>query len=181
MLIAVGSLAVMGLILGGLLGAAARYLAVEGNPIEAELQAMLPGSQCGQCGYVGCAQAAAALAKGEAKVTLCPPGGKAVAEALAAMLGVKVDLSAMTDSGPQLALVSEEICIGCCRCIKACPTDAIVGAAKQIHNVIREACTGCAACVDRCPTEAMTLAPAPVSLQHWVWPKPAAVASGAIV
>jgi len=181
MLIAVASLAVMGLILGGLLGTAARYLAVEGNPIEAELQAMLPGSQCGQCGYVGCAQAAAALAKGEAKVTLCPPGGKAVAEALAAMLGIKADLSAMTDSGPQLALVSEEICIGCCRCIKACPTDAIVGAAKQIHNVIRDACTGCAACVDRCPTAAMALVPVPVSLQHWVWPKPVAVASGATV
>ena len=172
MLIAVGSLAVMGLALGGLLGTAARYLAVEENPIEAELQAMLPGSQCGQCGYVGCAQAAAALAKGEAVPTLCPPGGKAVAEALAAKLGIKIDLSAVADSGPQLAVVAEEICIGCCRCVKACPTDAIVGAAKQIHNVIREACTGCAACIDRCPTEAMSLVPVPVSLQHWIWPKP---------
>jgi electron transport complex protein RnfB len=179
MLIAVGSLAVMGLALGGLLGTAARYLAVEENPIEAELQAMLPGSQCGQCGYVGCAQAAAALAKGEAVPTLCPPGGKAVAEALAAKLGIKIDLSAVADSGPQLAVVAEEICIGCCRCVKACPTDAIVGAAKQIHNVIREACTGCAACIDRCPTEAMTLVPVPVSLQHWVWPKPALMATAA--
>lgn len=179
MLIATGSLAAMGLALGGLLGTAARYLAVEENPIEAELQAMLPGSQCGQCGYVGCAQAAAALAKGEAPVTLCPPGGKATVEALAAKLGVKVDLSAVADSGPQLAQVAEDICIGCCRCIKACPTDAIVGAAKQIHNVIREACTGCAACVDRCPTEAMTLVPVPVTLQHWVWPKPAVAAAHA--
>ncbi|OHC64654.1 MAG: electron transporter RnfB [Rhodocyclales bacterium RIFCSPLOWO2_02_FULL_63_24] len=173
MLIAIGSLALMGLALGAVLGTAARYLAVEGNAIEAELKDMLPGSQCGQCGYVGCAQAAAALAKGEAAPTLCPPGGKAVAEALAAKLGVKVDLSAVADNGPQLALVAEEICIGCCRCLKACPTDAIVGAAKQIHNVIREACTGCAACVDRCPTAAMSLVPVPVSLQHWVWPKPA--------
>ena len=93
MLMSVGSLAVMGLTLGSVLGVASRYLAVEANPIEAELQAMLPGSQCGQCGYVGCAQAAAALAKGEAPVTLCPPGGKATVEALAAKLGVKVDLS----------------------------------------------------------------------------------------
>ena len=82
----------------------------------------------------------------------------------------------MADSGPQLALVAEEICIGCCRCIKACPTDAVVGAAKQIHNVIREACTGCGACIDRCPTEAMSLVPVPVTLQHWIWPKPAAAA-----
>ena len=173
MLIAVGSLAVMGLALGGLLGTAAYYLAVETNPIEAELQTLLPGSQCGQCGFVGCAQAAAALARGEAQVTLCPPGGKAVTEALAAKLGIKVDLSSVADEGPKLAHVAEEICTGCCRCTKACSTDAIIGAAKQIHNVIREACTGCGACIDRCPTEALTLVPVPVSLQHWIWPMPA--------
>ena len=68
MLIAVGSLAVMGLALGGLLGTAARYLAVEENPVEGQLKEMLPGSQCGQCGYVGCGQAAAALATGQAPV-----------------------------------------------------------------------------------------------------------------
>lgn len=176
MLVAVSSLTVMGVALGGLLGAAARYLAVEENPIEAEIQAMLPGSQCGQCGYVGCAQAAAALARHEAAVTLCPPGGRALAEQLAAKLGVKADLSGVADDGPKLAKVTEEICIGCCRCLKVCPTDAILGAAKQIHSVIREACTGCGACVDRCPTEAMSMIPVPVTLQHWVWPKPAVAA-----
>lgn len=177
MLISVGSLAAMGLGLGTMLGVASRYLAVEEDPIEAELQAMLPGSQCGQCGFVGCAQAAAALARGEAKVTLCPPGGKATAQALAARLGVKADLSAVADSGPRNAEVTEEICIGCCRCAKVCPTDAIIGAAKQIHNVIREACTGCGACVDVCPTEALLLRPIPVTLQHWSWPNPAPVVS----
>lgn len=177
MLVSVGSLSLMGLTLGSLLGAASRYLAVEENPIEAEIQAMLPGSQCGQCGYVGCAQAAAALAKGEAPVTLCPPGGKATAEALAAKLGIKVDLSAVVDSGPQIADVTEEICIGCSRCLKVCPTDAIIGAAKQVHNVIREACTGCSSCVNVCPTEALSLMPIPVTLQHWVWPQPASSAS----
>ena len=179
MLIAVGSLAVMGLALGAVLGTAARYLAVAENPVESQLKEMLPGSQCGQCGFVGCAQAAAALAAGTAPVTLCPPGGRALAAALAAKLGIKVDLSAVSDAGPQVAEVAEEICIGCCRCIKACPTDAVVGAAKQIHNVIREACTGCGACIYRCPTEAMTLAPIPVSLQHWVWPKPVLAPVGA--
>ncbi len=177
MLMSVGSLAIMGLGLGSLLGIASSYLAVEDDPIEAELQAMLPGSQCGQCGYVGCAQAAAALAKGEAPVTLCPPGGKATVEALAARLGVKVDLSSVVDSGPRTAAVSEEICIGCCRCLKACPTDAIIGAAKQIHNVIRDACTGCAACVDVCPTEALHMQAIPASLQHWNWPNPVTQAS----
>ncbi|MQY52161.1 RnfABCDGE type electron transport complex subunit B [Rhodocyclus tenuis] len=173
MWVAIGSLTLMGLALGALLGVAARYLAVEENPIEAELQSMLPGSQCGQCGYVGCAQAAAALARHEAPVTLCPPGGRALAEALAARLGVKADLSQVVDDGPKLAQVSEDICIGCCRCIKVCPTDAVIGAPKQIHNVIRDACTGCGACIERCPTEAMALVPVPVTLQHWIWPKPA--------
>lgn len=177
MFISVGSLAVMGLGLGSLLGVASRHLAVEADPIEAELQNMLPGSQCGQCGYVGCAQAAAALARGEAPVTLCPPGGKATAEALAAKLGITVDLSAVADAGPQLAEVTEEICIGCCRCLKACPTDALIGGPKQIHNVIREACTGCAACIDTCPTEALHLIPVPMTLQHWTWPSPAAPAA----
>lgn len=177
MLMSVGSLAAMGVALGGMLGAASRYLAVEENPLEAEIQAMLPGSQCGQCGFVGCAQAAAALAKGEAPVTLCPPGGKATAEALAAKLGVKVDLSSVVDTGPQLAQVSEEICIGCCKCLKTCPTDAIIGAPKQIHNVIKDACTGCSACVNVCPTEALQMTPIPVTLQHWNWPHPVSAAA----
>jgi electron transport complex protein RnfB len=64
------------------------------------------------------------------------------------------------------------LCIGCCRCSKVCPTDALIGAAKQIHNVLREACTGCSNCVDKCPTEALSMKPVPVTLQHWIWPKP---------
>ena len=68
--------------------------------------------------------------------------------------------------------MAEELCIGCCRCSKVCPTDAILGAAKQIHNVFREACTGCSNCVDKCPTEALVMKPVPVTLQHWVMPKP---------
>jgi electron transport complex protein RnfB len=96
-------------------------------------------------------------------------------EAIAARLGIRIDLAAVRDDGPQLAFVAEDICTGCCRCSKVCPTDAIIGAAKQIHNVIREACTGCGACVDRCPTEAMGMVPVPVTLPHWIWPRPATV------
>ena len=118
MLLAVGSLAVMGATLGTVLGIASRYLAVEANPLEAELLAILPGAQCGQCGFVGCGQAAAALARGEAPITLCPPGGKSVAEKLSKKLGVKADLSGHEDKGPQYAVVEEELCIGCLRCIR---------------------------------------------------------------
>ncbi|MBI5784081.1 MAG: RnfABCDGE type electron transport complex subunit B [Rhodocyclales bacterium] len=173
MIAAILSLTLLGIALGLGLGVAAKKFAVEGNPVVDELTALMPGSNCGQCGYPGCAGAAAAIVDGTAAPTCCPPGGKALATAIAEKLGLSLDLSGMVDEGPKIASVSEEICIGCCRCIKVCPTDAIVGAAKQIHNVIREACTGCAACIDRCPTEAMVMKPVPVTLQHWVWPKPA--------
>ena len=176
MIAAIVSLTLLGAILGLGLGVAARKFAVDGDPLIDEIAAMLPGSNCGQCGQAGCAGAARAIAEGTAPVTCCPPGGKTLAMALAARLGVTLDLSTVLDEGPKLAQVSEEICIGCCRCLKVCPTDAIVGAAKQIHNVIREACTGCGNCVERCPTEAVVMRPVAVTLQHWVWPKPDATA-----
>jgi Na+-translocating ferredoxin:NAD+ oxidoreductase subunit B len=172
MIAAILSLTLLGVALGFGLGFAAKKFAVEVDTNLAAIEALMPGTNCGQCGFPGCAGAAAAIASGEATVTVCPPGGKALASALAAKLGVSVDLSGVTDEGPKIATIAEEICIGCCRCIKECPTDAIVGAAKQIHAVMREACTGCAACVDRCPTEAVKMEPVPVTLQHWVWPKP---------
>jgi len=174
MIIAVLSITVLGVVLGVVLGFASRVFKVEGNPLVAEVESMMPGSNCGQCGFPGCAGAATAIVNGETAPTCCPPGGKALAQALAAKLGLSLDLSDLVDEGPKLAVVAEEICIGCCRCIKECPTDAIVGGAKQIHNVLREACTGCGNCIERCPTEAMTMKPIPVTLQHWVWPKPLA-------
>jgi len=173
MIAAILSLTLLGAVLGLGLGVAAKKFHVEADPVTAEVEAMMPGSNCGQCGFPGCSGAAGAVVAGEASATVCPPGGKALAQALAEKLGLSLDLSEVEDKGPQLAIVSEEICIGCCRCTKVCPTDAILGAAKQIHNVIREACTGCGNCVERCPTEALSLKPIPVSLQHWVWPKPA--------
>ncbi|MEW5890237.1 MAG: RnfABCDGE type electron transport complex subunit B [Pseudomonadota bacterium] len=172
MIAATLSLTLLGVVLGLLLGIAARYLAVEGNPLNAEVEALMPGTNCGQCSYPGCAAAAAAIIDGSAPATCCPPGGKALATAIAAKLGLTLDLSGVVDKGPQIAVVSEEICIGCCRCLKVCPTDAIVGAAKQIHNVLHEACTGCEVCIDHCPTGAMAMQPVPVTLQHWVWPRP---------
>lgn len=173
MIVAIISLTVLGVVLGYALGLAAKKFAVEADANVAAIEALMPGSNCGQCGFPGCAGAAAAVARGDAPVTLCPPGGKALIGELAAKLGVSVDLAGIADEGPQIAVVEEAICIGCCRCIKVCPTDAVVGAAKQIHSVIREACTGCGACIDRCPTEALIMQPVPVTLQHWVWPKPA--------
>lgn len=177
MIAALLSLTLLGLLLGFGLGFAARKLAVEGNPLVAELEALLPGSQCGQCGYPGCAGAAQALAAGSAPVTLCPPGGRPLIEILAAKLGVEADLSGVADSGPQVAEVIEDLCIGCTKCYKVCPTDAILGAAKQIHAVFREACTACGKCVDVCPTEATRMVAMPQTLQTWYWDKPLGVMS----
>jgi electron transport complex protein RnfB len=174
MLIAVGSLTIIGIALGGVLGVAARLLAVEEDPLEMELQEMLPGSQCGQCGYVGCAQAAAALAHGEASVTLCTPGGKAVAERLAKRLGVSVDLSGHVQHAPVFARIEEDLCIGCTRCLKECTVDAILGASKLMHTVISEVCHGCSKCAQVCPTDAIRLTEVPTTLSGWHWPKPAA-------
>jgi electron transport complex protein RnfB len=95
-----------------------------------------------------------------------------VVQALAAKLGVDADLSNVQDSVPMMAEVKEEICIGCTRCFKVCPTDAIMGAAQQIHVVFREACTACGKCEEVCPTESIKLQPIPVTLQSWYWHKP---------
>lgn len=173
MLAAIGVLTLLGLTLGYLLGVAAKKFHVETPPLEAELTAMLPGSNCGQCGFAGCPAAAAALAAGNAPITLCPPGGRDLVERLAERLGVSAAAGDVEDE--RLALVREENCIGCIKCARECPTDAIVGAPKQIHTVLREACIGCGKCIDVCPTATIVLTTPPVSLHDWRWRKPAPV------
>ncbi len=172
MIEAIVGLTALGGGLGVFLGIAAKRLHVDSSPLEGDLEEILPGQNCGQCGYPGCAAAAAAIAKGEAPVTICPPGGRAVAHALADKLCVSVDLSGMNETGPMMAHVDESVCIGCTKCSRKCPTDAILGAAKQVHSVIKDACTGCGACVETCPAEGIRLEPVPVTLQTWYWPKP---------
>ncbi|MGC2165402.1 MAG: RnfABCDGE type electron transport complex subunit B [Gallionella sp.] len=169
---AITSLTILGTVLGLLLGIAARYFRVEVNPLVLEIEQLLPGTQCGQCGYPGCSGAAQALVDGNAPLSLCPPGGRAVVQALAAKLGVDADLSGVEDAIPMVAEVKEEICIGCTRCYKVCPTDAILGAAQQIHAVFREACIACGKCEEVCPTESVKLQPIPITLRGWYWHEP---------
>ncbi|MCP4934914.1 MAG: RnfABCDGE type electron transport complex subunit B [bacterium] len=174
MLIAVGALAALGLLLGVILSMAARFLSVETDPLADELEQMLPNLQCGQCGFVGCRPAAEALSAGETDVTLCPPGGVALAAKLAEKLHVEIDLSQM-DHEPLVAFVHEENCIGCTKCILVCPTDCIIGAPKKLHTVIVSACVGGAACLEVCPTDCIEMVPVTVkeeSVQSWNWPKP---------
>lgn len=170
---AIAALTILGLLLGFILGVAAKRFKVEEDPIVEEIGALLPGTNCGQCGFPGCPAAAQAIADGAAPVTLCPPGGKSLAETLAAKLNVTLDSSGLEDGPAMLATINEELCIGCVKCFKECPTDAIVGAPKQIHMVMWEACTGCKRCVDVCPTECLQMFTPQPTLPEWRWPKPA--------
>lgn len=172
MLAAVFSLTVLAGALGFLLAVTAQRLRVAEDPLAAEIEALLPGSQCGQCGYPGCGAGAVAIAAGEAPVTLCPPGGRTLAEQLASKLGVELDPCDARDSSPMVAAAREDICTGCTRCRKICPTDAILGAPRQLHVVIRDACTGCGKCIEVCPTESLALHPIAITIDAWYWPKP---------
>lgn len=173
MLMATLTLATLGVFLGTGLGVAARKFAVtDENPLLKEIEGLLPGSQCGQCGYPGCSAAASALVEGDAKVTCCPPGGVALAETLAALLDVPLDPGQM--SAPLLANIDAAQCTGCTRCYRACPTDAIVGASGQIHSVLHNACTGCAKCQEACPENCVSLTAQESSLDNWRWAKPQA-------
>lgn len=171
MIAAMATLTSLGLLLGLLLSLAARIFRTPSNALHEEIMTLLPGVNCGQCGYPGCGGAADALIAGKASPALCPPGGSALARALAATLGRTLESA---DDGPSLlAEIDESLCIGCAHCVKRCPTDAIVGAPKQIHSVFQEACMGCGLCVEVCPTECLQLRPQTTTLATWRWPKPA--------
>lgn len=132
--------------------------AVPGEAIDA----VLPQTQCGQCGYRGCRPYADAIAAGEAAINQCPPGGDEVIAELAALLGQSIlPLNAMhgTTAPPAVAIIDEAACIGCTLCIAACPVDAIVGARKLMHTVIAAECTGCALCLPPCPVDCIALRP----------------------
>jgi electron transport complex protein RnfB len=126
----------------------------------ARIDAILPQTQCRQCGFDGCQPYAAAIAGGEADINQCPPGGAAGIAALAALLGravIALNPQHGVDKPRELAVIDETRCIGCTLCIQACPTDAIVGAAKLMHTVIAAECTGCGLCVPPCPVDCITL------------------------
>lgn len=171
MISAILILTTMGLILGAALGYAAKLFHVEGDPLVDEVTQLMPGTQCGQCGFAGCTPAAEAIVSGSASVTCCPPGGKQLAETLSEKLNVSIDLDAMSDE-VLYAQIDAGQCTGCTRCFKVCPTDAIVGANKQIHVVMSDACTGCKACEKACPENCIAMQPALETLDTWHWPKP---------
>ena len=130
------------------------------RPTMERIEALLPQTQCRQCGFAGCRPYAEALARGSADIDRCPPGGERVIRKLASITGRPVrplDTTRGEHKAPQLALIDEARCIGCTLCIQACPVDAIVGAPKLMHTVIADHCTGCELCLPPCPVDCIDL------------------------
>ncbi|MCL6703446.1 electron transport complex subunit RsxB [Pseudomonas sp. T1.Ur] len=127
------------------------------------IDALLPQTQCGKCGHPGCKPYAEGIAQGE-PINKCPPGGGETIAALAELMKVPVlELDASRGSAPaQIAFIREAECIGCTKCIQACPVDAIVGAAKLMHTVLIDECTGCDLCVAPCPVDCIEMRPLPM-------------------
>ena len=173
-LLAILVLLVVALIFGALLGYASIRFKVEGNPIVDQIDSVLPQTQCGQCSYPGCRPYAEAIANGEA-INKCPPGGESTIAALADLLDVEalpLDAEHGEEQVKSVAYIREDECIGCTKCIQACPVDAILGAAKQMHTVITAECTGCDLCVEPCPVDCIDMIPIETTLATWAWTQP---------
>ncbi len=130
--------------------------------LAARIDMLLPQTQCTRCGFPSCRDYAEAIARGDADIDHCPPGGADGVAALAALLGratKPLDSSYGSEGPPLLAVIDEAACIGCTKCVQACPVDAIVGAAKRMHTVLAAECTGCELCLPPCPVDCITMRP----------------------
>jgi len=139
------------------------------------IDALLPQTQCTRCGYPACLDYAHAVAHGDADINQCPPGGQAGIDALAALLGrasKALNPANGVEKPLEVALIDEEACIGCTKCIQACPVDAILGASKMMHTIIANECTGCELCIAPCPVDCIAMVevgdePAPARAVHY--------------
>ena len=160
----------LALFLGLVLGYAAIKFRVAESPLVQKIDAILPQTQCGQCGFPGCKPYATAIAKGEADINQCPPGGDEGIHKLAELLGVDPKPLNAEHGVPKpksVAVIDENLCIGCTLCIQACPVDAILGAAKHMHTIIAKECTGCELCIPPCPVDCIQMQVVQEALATW--------------
>ncbi len=166
----------LAILFGALLGFAAEKFKVEGDPIVEQIDELLPQTQCGQCGFPGCRPYAESIANGD-EINKCPPGGQSTINAIASLLDVpapELDAEHGEESEVKtVAYIREDECIGCTKCIQACPVDAIMGAAKFMHRVIADECTGCDLCVEPCPVDCIDMLPVEETIADWRWSIPA--------
>lgn len=171
MISAILIMALGAVVLGAALGWASIKFKVEGDPLVEKIENLLPQTQCGQCGYPGCHPYAEAISGG-AEINLCPPGGAEGVRKLADLLGREVKALDAEEKPKQVAIIDEATCIGCTLCIQACPVDAIVGAAKQLHTIVSALCTGCELCVKPCPVECIDMEVITENIDNWKWKYP---------
>ena len=174
-LLAIATLAIVAAVFGLLLGYASIKFHVEGDPVVDKIDALLPQTQCGQCSFAGCRPYAEAIAAGEAEINRCPPGGETTMLALADLLGVEpkpLDEEHAAEPVKTVVHIDEQTCIGCTLCIQACPVDAILGAAKQMHTIIADECTGCNLCIPPCPVDCIHEVEVKIEPDTWRWPLP---------
>ena len=142
-----------------------------------DIDALLPQTQCARCGHPGCRPYAEAIARGEAEINQCPPGGTATIAALAKLLR-REPLPLNPANGAQaptlVALIDEDACIGCAKCLPPCPVDAIIGARKHLHTVVMALCTGSELCLAPCPVDCIVMAPRPATPATAPAPEPRA-------
>ena len=139
------------------------------------IDSLLPQTQCGKCHYSGCRPYAKAIALGKADIYQCPPGGESTVKAIAQLIGQnirEVPVNIELESVHHVAYIDEDLCIGCVKCIKECPVDAIMGAQKLMHTVIKKYCTGCDLCVPSCPVDCISMVQTRIKTNEWVWSKP---------
>ena len=165
----------LAILFGALLGFAAEKFKVEGDPIVEQIDELFPQTQCGQCGFPGCRPYAESIANGD-EINKCPPGGQSTINAIANLLDVpapELDAEHGEESEVKtVAYIREDECIGCTKCIQACPVDAILGAAKLMHTVIADECTGCDLCVEPCPVDCIDMLPVEETIADWRWSIP---------
>lgn len=158
-------------ILGAILTYIAYRFKVEPkDPMQHLVEACLPQVQCGQCGYVGCAEYANAILLEGAPINLCPPGGDKTVKALAELLHMplpKSDNQNQDVTGELTAYIDANLCIGCGKCAKACPFDAIEGKLKEPYTVHEEYCTACHKCIDTCPKNCIYMQEVTPSIDNW--------------
>jgi electron transport complex protein RnfB len=176
---AVGAVGAIALAFGAVLGWAAVRLKVDEDPVVEQIDALLPQTQCGQCGHPGCKPYAEAIASGADPINLCVPGGDTTIAEIADLLGVEPEPLDGEATEPMVAFIREDECIGCTKCIQACPVDAILGAAKYMHTVIADECTGCDLCVEPCPVDCIEMRPRETGITDWSWslPEPELIAT----
>ncbi|MBT5232137.1 MAG: electron transport complex subunit RsxB [Methylococcales bacterium] len=174
-LFAILILTALGTIFGLILGYSAIRFHVDEDPIVDQIDAILPQTQCGQCGFAGCKPYATAIASDEADINQCPPGGEATIIQLADLLDKEIkplNEENGIEKPKMVAYIREPECIGCTKCITACPVDCIIGTGKMMHTVYQKECTGCELCVPVCPVDCIDMPIVETTLNNWTWLHP---------